>query len=109
MTTKDFNTPILNLDGSTVKEGLRTPGSEIPSTRDLTVARAIIASLENPLKGDESLTHKQIYINMVLAERVHNGGDVKLDSEEVTLIKERVAKTWPAPIVIYRITQFLEG
>lgn len=111
MSTKDFNTPLLNLDDTPIQEAYTTKdasGNEVTKQRDLLANHAVIASLENPLPGDEKLSMKQLFSNMELADRIHKDGETKLSSEEKTMVKERVAKAWPRPIVLYRITQLLE-
>lgn len=111
MPTKDFGTPLLNLDGTTIQEGFKTKdesGKEITGMRDLLASRVVIAALENPLPGDERLNVKQLFSNMELAERIHKDVETKLSSEEKVMVKERVAKAWTMPIVLYRITQLLE-
>lgn len=111
MTSKNFSFPLSNLDGSYISEAYKTKdeaGNDVTSTRSLTAARAVVAALENPLPGDEKLTMKEILSNMELAEQIHCGTQLPLSSEDKVMIKERVRKAWPLPIVLYRITQFLE-
>lgn len=103
MAIKNLNVIITNLDGLTVKDG--TQGKE---NVDLTVKSAIVVALENPLRGDENLSASQVYKNMVLADRINSSDvDVKIESEDITNIKERVSKAWK-PIVLYRVSQLLE-
>lgn len=105
MAIKNLDVPVTNLDGTTVKDG--TPGGE---TKDfLTIKAAIVTALQTPLRGDETLSAAEVFKNMQLADRINSAeGDVKIESEEITMIKNRVAKGW-SPIVLYRTAQLLEG
>lgn len=60
-----------------------------PMTLRLVINRALMTPLE-----DDKLTPESGVTRLLLATRVHENDEVELDSKEVTLIKERVAKVY---------------
>lgn len=107
--TRDFNTPILNLNGEHMKNEKGEP---------IMISEPILNSLQLTLPGDNGddqgrgrLSGKQKTEMIALALRiVANPEEVELSSEDATLIKDRVAKM-PVNnhILCYRVEQFIEG
>ena len=70
-----------------------------PLTLRLVINRAIMT----PLKKDE-LTPESGVKRTLLAMRIHESDEVELDSDEKTLVKDRVAKVYQhAPIIVGRV------
>lgn len=94
---------VLNLDGKEMK--WNSEGAEKPLSVQQAIRLALTASLDDDrAKGDDKFKY------FSLAKKVMDGKkdeDLELQSEEVTLIKEKVGKFWGAELVghVYTILE----
>lgn len=79
---KNVDTPIVNLDGSTIQQK-----DTVVTIRDV-LENALLA----PIDG---LTGTQKVARYRLAMAVHAGGDVEFKPEDLVLVKEAVGSTMP--------------
>lgn len=107
--TRNFNTPVLNLNGEAMKNEHGIPA---------TIAESVLNALHLTLPGDNGdeqgrgcLSGRQRTEMVALAFRILADPEaVQLSSEEATLIKARVAKLpLNSHIVCYRVEQLIEG
>lgn len=104
-----LNTVITTLKGEAYKDG---PGDDAP---DLTLRAVIGQSCANSLPNDEQMTGAKkaeigaLAVAMYATDPVTNDfvDSVDLKAEQVTLIKERVAKGWP-PLIVARAWELLD-
>ena len=73
----------------------------------LTLGSLIIIACSTPIPGDESLAPLDKYKVGEIAACVHRGLD--LSSEQVTVAKERIAKAFNNPVLIYLAHDLIEG
>lgn len=89
---------IKNLDGKPVKS----------DDKDLTVRKVCQMALLNP-SGDDKANGKRSFDKFRLAQKLHDSkGEVELEAEDVTLIKELVGKSY-VPLVVGRVYETFEG
>jgi len=72
-----------------------------------TIKSAVMGSLINVLRGDETLAAEQKVKMFELAMRIHGAEQIELTAEDVSLIKERVGKAYP-PMVVGRVFQAID-
>lgn len=72
----------------------------------LTVKDVIIVCIQTPLKGDDEET-AEIRINKfnIMKELHSNKKELELESANVTLIKERILKVYPSPVMYGRMCE----
>ena len=92
----NLDVPILQLDG--------TEFSDKPTLKII-----CFLSVTTPLKSDESLAAEQKIRLYRLAQRIAGAGVVDLDSEDITLLKDRIAKAVAHIVVIGRAFDMIEG
>lgn len=96
----DLNVEIKTLDGGTVKAD---------DGGVLTVKDAVLRALLSPIPGEDSEQPKKKFERWLLAKRVYAAeSEVELTAEEVSEIKDRVAKIWAAS-VLGPVFELLEG
>lgn len=94
----DFTRVLKNFDGSEIMHGNTT----VPFTLSLCAVNALVSGANDPnLSGDQQL--KQY----LLAEKI-DGKVVDLTSEEISLIKERINKTYNAPLIAGQALKMLD-
>lgn len=84
------------IDGSVMKD-VDAKGAAIDATLKLALVNAVLAPAEA-----EKMKRYELY------KRIKQGGDVELTSEEITLCKEAVDKTYPTPLVVGQVIEMLE-
>ena len=75
--------------------------------KDLTVKAAIITSAAFALPGDETLTMVQKFGVGEIGMLAHKGLD--LTAEQIATVKERSAKGFESPLLVYILHTALEG
>lgn len=76
----NVDTPILDINGDVVPE--------------LTAKKIMVDAMMIPLEEDARLSGDQKIKHFLIAQRLHAGGEVELTSEDITMIKSRVAKAF---------------
>lgn len=97
----DFNTPILELDGTVPRDD---KGQEI----NLTVGRIVINALMQPQQGDDAESGEDKIKRGVMAERIYKKEDYKFSIEELGIMKKRVNKANSSPLVVRKVWEELE-
>lgn len=97
----DFDTRITELDGS-------VPMDDKGQAVTLTVGRVCINALLQPQTGDENEAGEDKIKRGVLAERILKKEDYKFSSEEIALMKKRVNRGNPSPLVVRQVWETLE-
>ena len=99
----NLRTELKNYDGSPVLDG--SGDNANPVTLGRTVLKALIA----PLDGDEKMKPDEKLTLALLTRDVHAkiDGEINFTSEQVTLVKDRVAKAY-APIIMLAIWEILD-
>lgn len=120
---RDFDTPLLDLDGSPVVERIADPKGTIKedvvqpngTVREViyreeipTLKKIVLAALKGTLRGDELLDAKKQCDLIALALKINKSGITELEDDEVTLIKDRVTKLPFGHLPVYRVHKFLE-
>jgi hypothetical protein len=91
MTTKNFDAPAFFSNGDPIKK----LNSEEQGTFKYFILFALSASYES----DRSLPAAELYKRGKLADMVDAGGDLDLDSTQITMIKDFIAKAWSVRII----------
>ena len=97
----DFETRIVEIDGS-------VPVDDKGQPVVLTVGKICINALMQPQTGDENEAGEEKIKRAVLAERIFKKEDVKLTSEETSLIKKRVNRANTSPLIVRQVWEALE-
>lgn len=73
----------------------------------LTLSHVIVVALQTPLKGDEEDSGEQRIKKFNIMKSMHTSKDSKIDIEsaDVAMIKERVLKIYPTPVVYGRVCE----
>lgn len=97
---KNFNTVIKNIDGNDILETADKP---------LTVRAACLMALLSTQEGDDRLDGQKKFSLVELAFKIRDPEEVDISSEDIVLLKQRVAKVpFTTHVILYRIYQFLE-
>lgn len=91
---RNLNSPMTKFDG--------TPYDDGATLRDVA-----FGALQAPLPGDERMDGKGKLAIYALAAKVHAGGVVDLNAEELALLKSRVEAAYP-PLVVGKAVELLE-
>lgn len=97
----DFDTKITELDGT-------APLDDKGQAVTLTVGRICINALLQPQAGDENEAGEDKIKRGVLAERILKKEDYKFSSEEIAMMKKRVNRGNPSPLVVRQVWEALE-
>lgn len=98
----DLTTEILDLDGEKIwKDGKKDS--------PMMVSDVMIVSFKTPLEGDEKDSPEQRIRKFNIMKTLHDQSsqEVDLDAEDVSMIKERVLKVYPSPIIYGRLCEAL--
>lgn len=93
MTVVNVDTPILNLEGDALENA--------------TAKSVILEALMVTFEDDRNLTGEQKIKIFLLAQRVQSGGEVDFTSDDITLMKTRVAKGFNA-LAVGRVWELLD-
>lgn len=96
--TKNFDLVLKDLDGTIIK----TNGE-----KDFTMKDAVINALLQVFPDEQNLEGTEKLKRYNLATRIHKGGDLVIETEEIALIKKLIGKAY-GPIVVGPIYQHLE-
>jgi len=109
----DLGTEILHVNGKVKKElvgsevidGRRKGGKMVP----ITVRSVITGALNSVLEADQnrSLTSHDKAYNLLV--KIHKEPVIELDSEEISMIKNRLAKMPFGSVTITQVARILEG
>jgi hypothetical protein len=119
MSTINFFQELHNFDGTALQEGEQVVLIEqsgqitrqvLQKGRALTLKAACVNAIGGRYEG-EQLTPEQHIDRFLLAKRIQqsNGEGVDLSSEEISLIKQLLAKAGYGPVVVGQACQLLEG
>lgn len=97
----DFDTRIVELDGSVPMDDKNQPVV-------LTVGKICINALIQPQQGDDGESGEDKIKRSVLAERILKKEDYKYSAEEIAMIKRRVNRANPSPLVVRQVWEALE-
>lgn len=97
----DFDQKIVALDGTTVMD---EKGQPIV----ITIGTVCINALMNPQPGDEADLGEDKIKRNLLAEHILKRDDYKFSVEELALLKKRVNKANPSPLVVRQTWEALE-
>jgi hypothetical protein len=95
----DFDAPILDADGQTLKQS--------PDGPDALLSSVAVQALFAVLPGDDKLAPQKKADIGALGLKLHSGGEQELTVENIALIKERVARMF-APLVVTRAWALLD-
>lgn len=101
--TVSLKKPILNFDGSVINKG------EGDTLVPLTFMDVLIVSITSPLEGDDKDTGELRVKKFNILESLYKskGAECDFDSEDAILIKERVLKVYPSPVIYKRVCELL--
>ena len=91
----NFSQKLKNLDGSV--------SDEAPTLGAIAV-RALVETLE----GDQKATGEDKFKRAVLAQKVHDAGEIDISVEEVSKIKSRIGQAFP-PVIVFAAWSLLDG
>lgn len=76
----------------------------------LTLTEVIVTALQTPLKGDEEDSGEARIKKFNIMKSLYNSKDNKidLDSADITMIKERILKIYPTPVVYGRVCEIFK-
>jgi hypothetical protein len=77
---RNFDAPMTDLLGN-------------PYADSATLKTVCLLAFQSPAKGDDSLSGQEKLAQYVLASKVVKGGVVDITAEDITLLKDRLAKT----------------
>jgi hypothetical protein len=97
----DFSTKILGLDGEPLKQDSK------PDAKDADLAFVATSALCGTLLGDEKLDGFKKYEMGKLAHKIGDGKKHELLPEELTMIRERIGKAFPA-LWVFRAHELLK-
>ena len=80
-----------------------------PFADNTTLKTVIFTVLTTPLEDDGKMAVDVKMKQYGLIKRVHEGGEIDLTSEDITLIKQRAAKVLLSVVVLGRLVEFLES
>lgn len=106
----DFTQTLHDLDGKPIAKELHEDGSvKTPATLGSVAIQAIMSPKivegePRPASGEEAL--RAIGLGLTIRSAT---GPVAISAEDVVYIKERIAATYTAPLVVGRAWQMLEG
>lgn len=90
---------IKDMDGKVVH-------SDEAQTKVLTVKDVLIVCLGTPLKGDDEETGEVRINKFNIMKSLHTDKpEIELESKEITLLKDRVLKVYPSPIIYGRMCE----
>jgi hypothetical protein len=94
----NYEQVVLTLEGTPYKNEVND---------NMTLKSAIIMACSTPLPGDEGLDAVKKYKVGEIAFLVHKGLD--LTTEQVAIVKERIAKGFQSPTLVFLLHELLEG
>jgi len=97
----DVNTVLKNLNGEVLKDS-DGKGNVIEATVKLAIVNALLAPTQKQESGVEKMKKWE------LAKKVYGGGQVDLNEQEITLIKDCVATVYPSAQIVGLIWDFLK-
>lgn len=118
---RNLDTPILDLEGKDVRDGIRykrnadgsfvyDPGTSEPIVLDqgyvFTAKHAAFAALNANIQGEQLSDDEKIKVYL-LGVKCASGGEVDLSTDECALLKKRVGKVY-GPLVYGRMCDFLD-
>ena len=72
----------------------------------LTIGDVLIVCLQTALKGDDEDSGEQRIKKFNIMKELHsNNKEIEMDSSEITLMKERILKIYPNPIIYGRMCE----
>jgi len=73
----------------------------------LTLTHVIVTSLQTPIKGDEDDTGDVRMKKFNIMKSMHTSKDskIEIDSADVAMIKDRILKIFPTPVVYGRVCE----
>ena len=83
----NFDSPIVNLNGETMKS--LVDKKKVDSVLNNICTDALLTSVPTPQNAPVE-TGRDKFKKFNLAKKIHNGGEVELTAEEVSLIKDQV-------------------
>lgn len=93
---KNFNVPILKLDGTEFDD-------------KLTLQTVTLLSLITPIRSDESKDTNYKLSLYRLAQKINSSHEVDITAEDIVLIKDRISTVMQNIVVIGRAFDMLEG
>lgn len=109
MSLVNFSRSLLRLDGTPIQEVVGKDEKGEPVRGDMTVRSFVSGVLQAPMQGDEKLSAKERENHFDLLLRVHSAPVLDLSAEEVTLIKNRIARSAYNNLVVGQMLKILEG
>lgn len=100
----DFSTPIKDLDGNVIMEAASVPDG---SPKAVTLGRVAVNAVLQNYPDEAGLAGDVKVKRFMLAMKVVDAGEVELTAEEVTALKERIAKAY-GPLVVGRAWALLD-
>lgn len=102
----DFSAVLTDQDDKPVIDCAGKP-EECPDKNPLTLGKVALRVLTAPFDDERNISGEEKFKRGQLAMRVHNGGVVTLQAEDVALIKRLVAKGY-GPLIVYRAWPLLD-
>lgn len=93
---RNLDAPILDLEGR-------------PFEDQATLKTVSFLAATASLPSDQNLSVSSKLELYSLAQKLHTGGEVDLTAEEISLLKDRIGKTFASVIVIGRAFELLEA
>lgn len=97
----DFDTKIVNLDGTAIVDD---KGKDVT----ITVGTVCVNALMQPYQDEQNLAGEEKLKRMELARHVQKRDDYKFTSEDVALMKKLVNRAYPSPLVVSQAWAELE-
>lgn len=89
MTTKNFDESACFSNGEPIKVG----------ESQVTYKKLIVEALSARFPDDERQPSTELYKRGKLADLIEKGGDIDLESGQLSMLKEYVAKGWPPRVI----------
>ena len=76
--------------------------------KPLTYHTAMLRAMLSEFDKEKDQPAEKKFERVKLAEKIHCGGEIDLDTKEAAQIDERCSKLWPV-LIAYRVHQMIEG
>lgn len=108
----DFNKPLIDLDGSAISEIQRDAEGKPSGKIELVIADVAISVLMALTQKEEGIDGKKKMDRYFLAQKIKSsqkeGSKVKLDTDEISLIKKLIGEK-STPLIVGQVWEFLEN
>lgn len=110
----DFSRPIRDVDGKPICMAAQAKDTDAcPDDQLATLSKVVRAALYAPVAKEQGMSDEMLLNHKLrlgdLAQSIAAGGDVKLKSEDIVLIKKAVSSSFTSPLMVWAVTRELEA